>query len=192
MGMLIQNNLLQLTDGSNNVKFTTAHRMPHILGQISGIINVPNMPISLTQYIDTNPDSSNYGFHYFDTPFLTDNTTNHYIAYDPSMAGGEVFSQAFFTISAGDAHAGGASITGNGSTLLRVFRESQGAFCGSIIVTCGPAPGASELIVLQVRSAAHAIDFSGYTPSYAGNTGIGVLLGSGLTINYRVYYGRFT
>lgn len=186
MGMLIQNNLLQLTDGSNNVKFTTAYRMPHILGQLSGTINVPNMPLNATEDIDNN------GSPIFTFPYLADNTTNTILADIPSMSSGEVFSQAFFTISAGEAYAGGASITGNGSTLLRVFRDSQGAFVGSIILTCGPAPGQSNYIVAQVRSTAQTNTFSGYTPNVNVYTGIGTLLGSSLTINYRVYYGRFT
>lgn len=186
MGLTLQSNRLQLTDGSNNVKFTTDYRMPHILGQVNGTIVVPDVPLTSTY-----TDGGEYGY-YYGAPYYADNTTNNVLAIIPSMAGGEVFSQAFFTISAGDAATDGASIVGNGTTLLRVFRDSTGAFVGSMILTCGPAPGQSDYIVAQVRSTAAANDFSGYSPIIDGSTGTGTLGGSGLIITYRVYYGRFT
>jgi len=178
MGLRLQSNLLQLTDGSNNVKFTTAYRMPHILGQVNGSIFVPDVPCF---------EGSDYG-----PAYITETSTNNVLAIVPSMVGGEVFSQAFFTISAGDAATGDASIVGNGSTLLRVFRDSSGYFVGSMILTCGPAPEAPDYIVAQVRTTFNANDFSGYSPIIDPNNGTGTLGGSGLIITYRVYYGRFT
>lgn len=187
MGLRLQSNLLQLTDGSNNVKFTTAYRMPHILGQLNGTIVVSDVPCNATANYD--PES---GGTYFTGPYTGETTTNHVLAIVPSMSGGEVFSQSFFTISAGDAQTDGASIVGNGSTLLRIFRDNGGQFVGSMILTCGPAPGTSDYIVAQVRTTFSGNDFSGYSPIIDGATGTGTLGGSGLIITYRVYYGRFT
>jgi hypothetical protein len=187
MGLKLQSNLLQLTDGSNNVKFTTAYRMPHILGQVNGTIVVPDVPCSATSAYDYE-----YGSTYYGAPYSAETSTNNVLAIVPSMVGGEVFSQAFFTISAGDAATGDASIVGNGSTLLRIFRDSSGYFVGSMILTCGPAPEAPDYIVAQVRTTFNGNDFSGYTPIIDSSNGTGTLGGSGLIITYRVYYGRFT
>lgn len=184
MGLTLQNNLLQLTDGSNNVKFTTSYRMPHLLGQASGTIVVPDVPCTASPYYDEY--GSGWG-----APYTAENSANNVLAIVPSMIGGEVFSQAFFTISAGDAATDNASIVGNGTTLLRVFRDSSGQFVGSMLLTCGPAPEAPDHIVAQVRTTFNGNDFSGYTPIIGGD-GTGTLGGSGLIITYRVYFGRFT
>ena len=190
MGLKLQSNLLELTDGSNNVKFTTAYRMPHILGVLEGTIIVPDIPISgtYTEYYDEN---SGYG-SYYAAPYLADVTTNSVLATIPAMGGGEVFSQSFFTISAGDAATGGASIVGNGSTILRILRDSGGQFVGSMLLTCGPAPNNSGAVILQVRSTLQGNDVSGYAPAVNSSNGNGTLGGSGLIITYRVYYGRFS
>ena len=187
MGLRLQSNLLELTDAGNNIKFTTLHRMPHILGQVNGTIVVSDiLCVAVGLYYDENGNS------YWSNPYACEVSTNHVLAVVPAMREGEVFSQSFFVISAGDNASGGASIVGNGSTLLRIFRNSGGEYAGSMILTCGPAPESSDYIVLQIKSAFSANDFLGYTPIISAGQQVGTLGGSGLIINYRVYYGRFT
>jgi hypothetical protein len=213
MGLLLQNNLLHLTDASNNVKFTTAHRMPHILGQVSGSLGIsdityfPQVGYIDPEYVWTGPFQQSLDEY---TLIVNSNALR---ATAPGAGEPAVFTQAFIQASAGSANYGNTSVVANGSVMLRVLRDGLGHYAGAIIVTIGPSPADQGAIYIHVKKTFasqsgylvnpsnenYLINLSdkpnqfGQSQPYNGtNTGSpGYIIGSGLTINYLVYYGRF-
>lgn len=170
MGLLIQDNKIILNDGTNT-KFTTDYRMPHLLGSLSFSINVRN--ITIGNYVE--------GYYYRVAE-------NQYFPLDTnisSLDSGDIFILSFFQIYGGDINTNGSSIAGNGSSIVRIFSNSAGQYIGSMILSTFTG---SRSIFLQVKSALYTTsDFGSYTLDEADYT----LMGTGLTISGKIYYGRF-
>lgn len=169
MGMLIQNDKVVLTDVGGNVKFTTDNRMPHLLGSVSGTVSASDILFNYSSGLGAN---------------VAEYEQNFDVATVSQLSSGETFLSPFFTISDGDIATGGMSLVGAGSSILRVFQDDSSYYAGSMILT--PLITNTGAVRINVRS---ALRFASTLQNYSLSSG--VILGTGLTISYKIYYGRF-
>jgi hypothetical protein len=194
MGLLIENNQILLTDASGNARFSTAKRMPHLILPATGTINVPNCRGS-SRYVA--------GVGYAGEPYATwsgtdvNYTQDFLVLNDPKISEPNSFVIPFFKIVNGMNDTGGAVLTGSGSVILRLFVDGVGYYKG--VSTLTPLVIGSTLI-LRVRTT--ILDSAGglvdHTPiSLLANPVVNnptpvELANTNYTINYRLYYGKFS
>jgi hypothetical protein len=186
MGLLIQNNNIELTNGAGVVKFTTSKQMPHLLYGLSGSINVATVTGSRyygegTDY-NGNPTSGYYGF-------LCNETQDFVIATGVAVQEAGSFFMPFFSFNAGDFNTEAGATSGAGSTILRFFIDPGGFYRG-VMVLSPVVVGNSVILRVKTTIKEMAGGFSGYP--FINDTGPTVqLANTALTIGYRVYYGRY-
>lgn len=171
MGLLIKDNNVTISDNINTTKFTTNYRMPHILGSASTTVNVSNIAIS----------------DYVEGAYYRVNSNQYFTVASgiSTLTSGEIFVFPFFQIYGGDINTNGSSLCGNGSSILRIFTNSAGSYIGSMILNTLAGSGG---IYLWIKSALYTTsDFGSYNLDEADYT----IMGTGLTISTKIYYGRF-
>lgn len=186
MGLLIQSNNIELTDGSGVVKFTTSKRMPHLLLGMSGSINVAT--VTGTRNYGTgvdyngNPTTGYWGFN-------CNETQDFVLATQTGIQNAGSFIMPFFSFNAGEFSTDAGSTSGAGSTILRFFIDPAGYYSGVMVLS--PIVVGNSLI-LQVRTTIKN-DSGGFASyPFINDTGPTVqLANTALTIGYRVYYGRY-
>lgn len=187
MGLLIQNNEIQLTNASGGVKFTTAKRMPHLMYGLSGTINVANITGS-RNYGSGTDYNGNPVYGYFG--FNCDESQDFLLATNSAIQPANSFILPFFQFNADYFGTGTGVTSGSGSTILRLLINPDGYYCGAMILS--PIVVGNSLI-LRVKTTAKN-DSGGFASyPFVNDTGPTVQLSNtGLSINYRVYYGRFS
>lgn len=194
MGLLIQNNDITLRDSLGNARFTTAKRMPHLILPANGTISVPNCQGS-SLYVA--------GVGYAGEPYAVwsgttvDYTQDFIVLNDPKISATDAFILPFFKITNGMADTGAGAVTGSGSVILRIFVDGAGYYRG--VATLTPLV-VGNTVVLRVKTSIldSAGALAGHTPipitsSLAVNQSANVELSdTNYTINYRLYYGRFS
>lgn len=163
MGAEFTSNEFVLKNEKGEIKFSTKRRVPHFIYNIFGTLDVPLIG---NQVFVNRKDET-----------LLINNIN-------TIKDENSFILPFYRIQGGTADTEGKIITGGGSVILRVIRQpTTGIFMGSTIVTTF-VEGSNLKISIQQN-----IDRTGRTPNepsfsnYEGDVPI--------TLNYRVYYGRF-
>lgn len=194
MGLLIQNNQILLTDAAGNARFTTSKRMPHLILPATGTINVPNCQGTST-YVA--------GVGYAGEPYASwsgtsvNYTQDYVVLSDSKISEPNSFVIPFFRIVNGMNDTGGAALTGSGSVLLRIFVDGTGFYKG--VSTLTPLVVGST-VILRVRttifdSAGGLVDHPLISlignPSVNSSTPV-QLANTNYTINYRLYYGKFS
>lgn len=163
MGLDISSNKLLITNSTGEIKFSTERKMPHILYSVSGTFSIPTIV----------PSGS--GVNYFERKdeqiLITNSLINN----------SNYFILPFYRIIGGPADSGGASITGGGSVIVRIVRHTNdGQFLGSSILETTVSSGVLKLVCHQNLNRA-----SEYNNAYP-ITGDDIV-----SVDYRVYYGRF-
>lgn len=186
MGLLIQNNNIQLTDGAGAVKFTTAKRMPHLLFGFSGSINVVTVT-GVRQY--------GTGVDYYGNPtsgwsgFTCNETQDFVLATGVGIQQSGSFFMPFFSFNAGEFNTETGTTAGAGSTILRFFIDPGGYYRG-VMVLSPVVVGNSLILRVKTTIKNDSGGFAGYP--FINDTGPTVqLANTALTIGYRVYYGRY-
>lgn len=193
MGLVIQNNNINLTDASGNQRFTTEKRMPHLLLSASGTINVADA-IGSSKYLAGtgyagNPTASWSGSR-------ADYTQDYTIMTDSRISSADSFIYPFFNIDLGAAATAGASLAGGGTVILNVLVDGKGYFRGVQLLT--PVVVGNS-VVLRVRTTIYDDlgELVNHTPYGTGTLvqnqqNTVAFSNTHYTIGYRVYYGKVT
>lgn len=157
---LNKNNAFTITDSLGNTKFSLNSKMPHIIHEVTGIIAVPGLSLSVGQQTLSRVDNL---VTLADTYISTDNANN--------------FIFPLIKISGGVSDTGGKVLPALGSTVLRTIKDqTTNSILGTSVLDCIQEQGSLKLICTN--------NFDRGTSGFA----IG---DDGITISYRVYYGRF-
>jgi hypothetical protein len=163
MGLDISSSKLNITNSSGEIKFSTERKMPHILYSVTGTFAIPTIVPS--------GSALNY-FERADEQILITNSLINNSNY---------FILPFYKITGGPAASGGASITGGGSVILRIIRHANdGSFLGSSILETVVSSGVLKLVCYQNLN--RATDYNNALPIVGDDI---------VSVDYRVYYGRF-
>lgn len=153
-----------ITDSSGALKFNLERRMPHILFSPKGTITVPLMFSGRTNALSIQETQSNT------------------IITNSMISSSDYFIMPFYKITNGIADTGGKTINGSGSTLIRVIRQLvTGEILGTSILDTVVE---GQSIKLNVRNNFDITNLENLNLYL--NTDIAV------TINYKIYYGRFS
>ena len=186
MGLIIENNTISMSDSAGNQRFTTSKRMPHLLYSATGSLVIPDVTGSrnYSEGLDYygNVVGGYSGFHAEitqDVPVIT----------NAAVQAGDAFVMPFFSISGGDLDTSGGSVTGSGSLMLRIFVDGAGFYVGAMVLS--PVVVGTS-VVMRIKTSILGGDNGIAGHAFINDLGYAATLaGSGLTIGYRVYYGRF-
>jgi hypothetical protein len=163
MGVEFNSNEFVIKNQRGDIKFSTKRRVPHFIYNITGTVDVPLI--------------GNQVFVNRKDEIVLINNIN-------TVKDENSFILPFYRIVGGTGDTEGKVVTGGGSVILRVIRQpTTGIFMGSTIVTTLVEGGTLKI------SAQQNMDRTGRTPNepsfvnYEGDVPV--------TLNYRVYYGRF-
>jgi hypothetical protein len=186
MGLIVENNAISMSDSAGNQRFTTAKRMPHLMYSASGSITIPD--VAGSRYQGTGVDySGNVVTGYYG--FVVDRTDDYPVITNTAVQEAGAFVMPFFRISGSDLDTSGGSVTGSGSSILRLFVDGGGYFSGMMVLS--PVV-VGQTVYLRVKTTMDANDGGIANHPFINDTGAtATLSASGLTIAYRVYYGRF-
>lgn len=196
MGLLIQNDAIIMKDGGGNIKFSTDREMPHLLNVASGTFVVGNISGAATYNEVAGESGSTMVFSGFSASIVTRHTV---INNGDVIPGNEAFVAPFVTLNRGVFQTpSGHYMSALGSTVVDLFIRNDGYFVGSIILNLEITGGKVELVArseVAVVGNYTIVDFpySSTTPNTGGGT-VSVpaaLTGSGITVSYKIYYGRF-
>ena len=198
MGITIQNDSIVIKDGNGNTRFSTARKMPHLLLVSSGSWTIPN--VSGTASWTYSSDES-YTGHVM-TGFTASQVDRQTVLVDSKIVTGvgKSFIAPFITMSGGIFQTpSGQVMSALGSNLPHLFVIDDGNYAGSMIVNTELSAGKVELVARSEVSFTgnHTIQNYSYTHSAlppAGSSGstTTTLNGTGMTVTYKIYYGRFT
>ena len=201
MGLVIQSDNVTIKDGSGNTRFTTDRRMPHLLFSYSGSIAVPNA--RGTCEFSAFPGVFDGSPFVMRGAFTCDDTRDFLIATDARITSADAFVMPFFSVSGGDIDTAGGSITGSGSSIVRLLVDTSGYFVGAMVLS--PVVIGNSLILRVKTTAYSGSEVSNYPyvdDNFPGLDEAGSLdlsqyhytelSGTSSTIGYRIYYGRFT
>jgi hypothetical protein len=195
MGITIQNNDIVIKDGDGNTRFSTARRMPHLILVASGTWNVGNVVGSSSWSYYSDESGSGYNRASFNASTVARTTV---LSDSRIITGsGRSFVSPFFSMNNGIfTTAAGQVMAGLGSSIVHLFIRNDGYFAGSMIVNTELSAGKVELVARAECSVPgnYTIDSYGYSDSGdpANGSTTTTLNGTGVTIGYKVYYGRFT
>jgi hypothetical protein len=159
---LNKNDAFTITDRNGNTKFSLDKRMPHIIGDFSGTVYVPQIYTTGVPYTTAIIDRTD--------EIVT--LSNSYITNDDDS-----FILPFYSISGGVSDTSGKIISGIGSTLVRkIIQPTTKDFLGSSILDIVIDNGELKIVCNQ------HIDKTGFS-NIDGDIPV--------TISYRIYYGRF-
>jgi hypothetical protein len=160
MGLLLQQDNFTITNSRGDIKFALDRRMPHILFTPSGTLTFPTLL------------SSN--------PFGQTVTDSYTILTDSKITKTDFFVMPFYKITNGFADTGGYTISGAGSTLIRVVNQSlTGVVLGTSILDTVVEDGALKI---QVRNT--FVGLTSFSRSLVSND-------TAVNLSYKIYYGRF-
>jgi hypothetical protein len=158
---LNKDNLFTITNGVGDIKFSLENRMPHIIHDISGTVEVPRILVE-------NPD------------YQTVERIEELVVLANTYINSSVedsFILPFYSISGGYLDTASKQISGIGSTMIRQVRQATTKeFLGSSILDIIQEDGMLKLMC------SHHLDRSGF----ANIEGDDVVY-----LSYRIYYGRF-
>jgi len=209
MGLLLDNNYIEITDADGNVRFSTTRRMPHLLHVVSGSFSLPN--VQGTSTFSVQSDESGYSFPR--SGFSASTTHTQTILTSSNITNSsDSFIAPFLTISSGDFATGSYVASGLGSSILFLFIRDDGYFAGSRVMTLQVSGNKLQMITRdEVITSGQAISNYSYSDSaspgfhYESNWPYGegqtivfdnltvttTLSNTSVTIGYKVYYGRY-
>ena len=209
MGLLLDNNYIEITDADGNVRFSTTRRMPHLLHVVSGSFSLPN--VQGTSTFSVQSDESGYSFPR--SGFSASTTHTQTILTSSNITNSsDSFIAPFLTISSGDFATGSYVASGLGSSILFLFIRDDGYFAGSRVMTLQVSGNKLQMITRdEVITSGQAISNYSYSDSaspgfhYESNWPYGEgqtivfdnltvttsLSNTSVTIGYKVYYGRY-
>jgi hypothetical protein len=209
MGLLLDNNYIEITDADGNVRFSTTRRMPHLLHVVSGSFSLPN--VQGTSTFSVQSDESGYSFPR--SGFSASTTHTQTILTSSNITNSsDSFIAPFLTISSGDFATGSYVASGLGSSILFLFIRDDGYFAGSRVMTLQVNGDKLQMITRdEVSTGGQAISSYSYSDSaspgyhYESNWPYGegqtivfdnltvttTLSNTSVTIGYKVYYGRY-
>ena len=163
MSIVLEKNNFTITDNKGVVKFSLNNRMPHIINDISGTIEIPRVfktgvPLN-TQSIDRED--------------LVTTISNSYISVNVE----DSFILPFYKITGGYSDTNNLIVSGTGSVLLRrIVQATTREYLGGSILNLIQENQELKLICNQ------HLDRSGYTNIEGDDV---------VNVSYRIYYGRF-
>jgi hypothetical protein len=198
MGITIQNDSIVIKDGSGNTRFSTDRKMPHLLLVSSGTWVIPNVSgtANWTYYSD-----ESYSGHQITSYTASQVDRKTVLANSKILSGaGKSFVAPFITMSGGMFQtSSGQVMSALGSNLPHLFVKDDGNYAGSMIVNTELSSGKIELV------ARSEVYFSGNTtiqnygfshsalpPAGSSGSTTTTLNNTGMTVTYKIYYGRFT
>jgi hypothetical protein len=209
MGLLLDNNYIEITDADGNVRFSTTRRMPHLLHVVSGSFSLPN--VQGTSTFSVQSDEGGYSFPR--SGFSASTTHTQTILTSSNITNSsDSFIAPFLTISSGDFATGSYVASGLGSSILFLFIRDDGYFAGSRVMTLQVNGDKLQMITRdEVSTGGQAISNYSYSDSaspdyhYESNWPYGegqtivfdnltvttTLSNTSVTIGYKVYYGRY-
>jgi len=208
MGLLLDNNYIEITDADGNVRFSTTRRMPHLLHVVSGSFSLPN--VQGTSTFSVQSDESGYSFPR--SGFSASTTHTQTILTSSNITNSsDSFIAPFLTISSGDFATGSYVASGLGSSILFLLIRDDGYFAGSRVMTLQVNGDKLQMITRdEVSTGGQAISNYSYSDSaspgyhYENNpygeggtivfdnlTVTTSLNNTSVTIGYKVYYGRY-
>lgn len=210
MGLLLDNNYIEITDSSGNVRFSTTRRMPHLLHVVSGSFSLPN--VQGTSTFSAQSEESGYSFPR--SGFSASTTHTQTILTSSNITNSsDSFIAPFLTISSGDFATGSYVASGLGSSILFLFIRDDGYFAGSRVMSLQVSGDKLQMITKDEVSVSGSAAISGYSYSdsatpgyhYESNWPYGEgqtivfdnltvttnLSNTSVTIGYKVYYGRY-
>jgi hypothetical protein len=209
MGLLLDNNYIEITDADGNVRFSTTRRMPHLLHVVSGSFSLPN--VQGTSTFSVQSDESGYSFPR--SGFSASTTHTQTILTSSNITNSsDSFIAPFLTISSGDFATGSYVASGLGSSILFLFIRDDGYFAGSRVMTLQVNGDKLQMITRdEAITSGQAISNYSYSDSaspgyhYESNWPYGegqtivfdnltvttTLSNTSVTIGYKVYYGRY-
>ena len=208
MGLLLDNNYIEITDADGNVRFSTTRRMPHLLHVVSGSFSLPN--VQGTSTFSVQSDESGYSFPR--SGFSASTTHTQTILTSSNITNSsDSFIAPFLTISSGDFATGSYVASGLGSSILFLLIRDDGYFAGSRVMTLQVNGDKLQMITRdEVITSGQAISNYSYSDSaspgyrYENNpygegstivfenlTVTTSLSNTSVTIGYKVYYGRY-
>lgn len=198
MGITIQNDAIVIKDGSGNTRFSTARKMPHLLFVASGSWTIPNVVGTSNWSYYSDESYSGHQMTSFAASQVVRKTvmTNNQIV----TGSGRSFIAPFITMSGGIfATTGGQVMSALGSNLPHLFVKDDGNYVGSMIVNTELSNGKIELVARSECSGTGNFTIQDYGFTHSGTLTAGssgtrtsTINSSGMTVTYKVYYGRFT
>lgn len=118
MGIELTSSAFNIRNSRGEVKFSTDRRIPHLLYDVPGSFNIP-------QILASNPNAE-----------FVDEQNELILVTNRNINNENFFLLPFFKINGGPAETGDSVIVGGGSILVRIYRQpSTGEFLGSSILT---------------------------------------------------------
>jgi len=162
MGLLLEKDNFVITNSLGDTKFSLDKRMSHILFTPSGTLSLPSL-------LSSDPTGQ--------TITRIDSYT---IISDSKITRTDFFVMPFYKITNGYADTGGYTISGVGSTLIRVVNQSlSGIVLGTSILDTVVEDGALKI---QVRNTFDRL--GNFNASLIAND-------TAVSLSYKIYYGRF-
>lgn len=118
MGIELTSSAFNIKNSRGEIKFSTDRRIPHLLYDVPGSFNIP-------QILASNPNAE-----------FVDEQNELILVTNRNINNENFFLLPFFKINGGPAETGNSVIVGGGSILVRIYRQpSTGEFLGSSILT---------------------------------------------------------
>jgi hypothetical protein len=162
---LNSNDAFTITDGNGNVRFAIGDKMPHIIGNITGTLEIPKI------FKDgVNPDSQNIDR---EDILATYGELNGIYSNDSA----DSFIMPFYSISGGYSDTGGKIVSGTGTTVIRRIEQATSKeYLGSSLLDWVEKNGELTLICSQ----------------HLARSGYANIIGDdSVYLSFRIYYGRF-
>jgi len=135
MGLIIKDNIVEIKDTSNNLKFSTNRLLSSIIFRQSGTINVTDFnyqaPIIVKEH-----------------PAIVDDPEKFFMFISLNIYGGDINSQA-------------ETINGSGSVLLAAYKDNDGYLSGSMILDFQSTPGILYAKITKHVIGGAKIDYTG-------------------------------
>lgn len=199
MGLTVQNNNIVMKDGLGNVRFSTDRAMPHLLHVVSGSFTIPDVSGTANFTLANTESGSYYNF----SGLSVSQSTTHTAVNNPNViAGSDAFITPFISISGGIfATPAGQVMSALGSSVVHLFIRNDGYFAGSTILNVLAEGNQVNLTVKSEISTTsnhtiqnHSVSYntpSGSAGSPSTATAPATVSGTGFTVSYKIYYGRF-
>ncbi len=193
MGLTVQNNAILMKDGSGNVRFSTDREMPHLLHVVSGSFVVGNVTGSATYVEQQHEYNSTFAFTGYSASTVTRHTA---VSNNDVISGDNAFVAPFITINNGIfTTPTGQAMSALGSNVVDLYIRNDGYFAGSTVLSVEVSGGKVELVSKSEVSLSgnYTIVNHGFSHSPLSSTGSvpSNLQGTGYTVTYKIYYGRF-
>ena len=193
MGLTVQNNAIIMKDSLGNVRFSTDREMPHLLHSVSGSFTVGNVSGS-AHYIEQYSESGNY---YVFNGYTASNDVRHTaINNSDVLSGNNAFVAPFITLSNGIfTTPSGHVMSALGSNVVNLYIRNDGYFAGSTVLSVELSGGKVELVSKSEVSLSGNYTITNHnfshTPPSSATSVPSTLSGTGYTVTYKIYYGRF-